>query len=111
MSVFFILQSQSPCDWKSPITLFTACEADQSIVGDGTCDAEAATWECDEYDGGDCIGMYLDWFICEKVDFMEFWKIVENAEKTELVHYFVKSTYRCFYWCTLQTFENFFIVL
>ena len=61
MSVFFILQSQSPCDWKSPITLFTACEADQSIVGDGTCDAEAATWECDEYDGGDCIGN-VDWF-------------------------------------------------
>ena len=34
----------------------TPCEADESIIGDGTCDAEAATWECDEYDGGDCTG-------------------------------------------------------
>ena len=62
MSVFFILLTKSRCDWKSPIiTLFTACEADQSIIGDGTCDAEAATWECDEYDGGDCIGN-VNWF-------------------------------------------------
>ena len=37
--------------------------------------------------------------------------IFENPEKTELVHYFVKSTNKCFYWCTLQTFENFFVVL
>ena len=55
MSIF-ISPSQSLCDWKSPFTLITACEADSSIIGDGTCDAEAATWECDEYDGGDCVG-------------------------------------------------------
>ena len=31
------------------------CEADESIVGDGKCDAEAADYEC-LYDGGDCKG-------------------------------------------------------
>ena len=31
------------------------CEVDESILGDGNCDAEAADYEC-LYDGGDCDG-------------------------------------------------------